>query len=201
MTLPRKFTRPIVVDGIRYRWMLKDADHGGGFELLLVVEANDHLNGEQLIAQIPMRARAQEDAITPVIVAELIRDARGRGWDPERPGSRVDCDDKFLELVQARRKPPAIPRALPPSATGTIYRSTHRCTQCGGVAEQAFAEELQPWGLSWWESWHCIECGQASEAHGRERLSDDLREIVLRAEGSFRVDVVPRDKIGLLRIL
>jgi hypothetical protein len=108
MTLPRRFTRPIVVDDIRYRWMLKETDYGAMFELLLVVEAADNPNGVQLTAHIQWRDRTKEDAVTPATVAALVRHARACGWDSQRPGSRVDCNDRFLELVRARQKPVAL---------------------------------------------------------------------------------------------
>lgn len=97
----------MVVDGVSYRWMLKETDYGASFELLLVVEAADHLNGQQLQAHIEWRDRRETDAVTPGVVAALIRAARERGWDPSRRGQSPRCDDLFLELVRARseRKP------------------------------------------------------------------------------------------------
>ncbi|NUP05125.1 MAG: hypothetical protein HOW73_03585 [Polyangiaceae bacterium] len=103
MTLPRKYTRPLTVDGIDYRWMLKETDYGALFELLLVVEAVATPNGEQLVAHIEWRDRGLGDAVTPGVVASVIRDARQRGWEPDRRGSCPPCSDTFLQLVRARR--------------------------------------------------------------------------------------------------
>jgi hypothetical protein len=102
MTLARKYTRPITVDGARYRWMLKETDYGARFELLLVVEAVDAPHGEQLVAHIGADDRREGDAVTPAVVAALIREARAAGWSPERRGSAPPCDDAFLRLVRAR---------------------------------------------------------------------------------------------------
>jgi hypothetical protein len=101
MTIARKHTRPLSVDGVQYRWMLKETDYGARFELLLVVEAQECRNGEQLVAHIEAPSRQKNDAVTPGVVAELIRVALKSGWDPTRPGSRPACDDAFLQLVRS----------------------------------------------------------------------------------------------------
>jgi hypothetical protein len=102
MTIARKHTRPLSVDGVQYRWMLKETDYGALFELLLVVEAEEYRNGEQLVAHIEAPNRRENDAVTPSVVAELIRVARKSGWDPTRPGSRPVCDEVFRQLIQSR---------------------------------------------------------------------------------------------------
>jgi len=81
--------------------MLKETDYGARFELLLVVETQECRNGEQLVAHIEAPNRQKNDAVTPGIVAELIRVALKSGWDPARPGSRPACDDAFLQLVRS----------------------------------------------------------------------------------------------------
>lgn len=101
MTIARKHTRPLSVDGVEYRWMLKETDYGAMFELLLVIEAQECRNGEQLVAHIEAHNRMENDAVTPRVVADLIRLALKSGWDPARPGSRPDCDDAFLKLVRS----------------------------------------------------------------------------------------------------
>ena len=84
--------------------------------------------------------------------------------------------------------------------TRTVYTIEHRCPGCGGTATQSFAEEVGFGRLIWWESWHCPGCRHASEGDGIDRLPDELRDYVIAKEGSFRVDLHPRDKLGLMRV-
>ncbi len=102
MTLARKYTRPLTVDDVEYRWMFKETDYGACFELLLVVEANECPNGEQLVAHIEAKDRRPDDSVTPAVVAALIREARAGGWRPDRRGSCPPCSDAFLQLVRFR---------------------------------------------------------------------------------------------------
>ena len=102
MTLARKYTRPLTVDDVGYRWMLKETDYGACFELLLVVEADECPNGERLVAHIEAKDRREDDAVTPDVVAALIREARAGGWSPHRRGSCPPCSDALLRLVRSR---------------------------------------------------------------------------------------------------
>ena len=103
MTLAKKYTRTLTVDDVAYRWMLKETDYGACFELLLVVEAEECPDGEQLVAHIKWEdRRPEEDEVTPGVVAALIRQARSGGWNPSRRGSCPPCDDTFLRLVRSR---------------------------------------------------------------------------------------------------
>ncbi len=102
MSLARKYTRPLTVDNIDYRWLLKETDSGAFFERLLVVEADENPNGEQLVARIEAKDRRADDAVTPGVVTALIREARAGGWLPRRRGSRPPCDGPFLRLVRSR---------------------------------------------------------------------------------------------------
>lgn len=102
MTIARKYTRSLTVDGIVYRWMLKETDYGARFELLLVVESEERSNGEQLVGRLRAADRQETDAVTPGVVAEFIRTARNSGWDPSRRGSCPDCDESLHRLLRSR---------------------------------------------------------------------------------------------------
>ena len=103
MTLPRKYTRPITVDGTQYRWMLKETDYGAWFELLLVVEAVECPNGEQLGAHLEAEDRREDDAVTPGIVESLTRAARAEGWLPTLHGSCPALSGTLRRLLAERR--------------------------------------------------------------------------------------------------
>lgn len=79
----------------------------------------------------------------------------------------------------------------------TVYSLTETCSSCGGRASHGFGESIIRGERVGWESWHC-PC-QVTKADGP--LTDELREHALRISGAFRVDVYPKSKIEVLRVL
>ena len=76
MSLPRKKSRSIVVDGVEYRWRVNEVDLGGGPETALYVE----------LAQGPASLLSFRfygtKAVTPAIVELAIRLGTENGWEP-----------------------------------------------------------------------------------------------------------------------
>ena len=79
MTLPRKGTRSIVVDGVAYRWMVTAADDRyPGFVATLA--------GQPRCELLWTRYGGEPEIIAPGFVAAGIRAARHEGWLPDEPG-------------------------------------------------------------------------------------------------------------------
>ena len=100
MTLSRKSSRPITVNDVGYRWLLKETCLGAGPELLLVIESSEFQNGEQLVARIEAPYLQENSPITPKVIAAFIQEACDAGWSPERKGSCPPDNDTFLQLVR-----------------------------------------------------------------------------------------------------
>jgi hypothetical protein len=77
MSLPKRGSRIVVVDGTRYRWV---ATGKGGPDAGFVAELADAPTG-RLIGSVTRWA-----VVTPGAVARGIRAGRAGGWDPARPG-------------------------------------------------------------------------------------------------------------------
>ncbi|MDI6104702.1 hypothetical protein QLQ12_39535 [Actinoplanes sp. NEAU-A12] len=89
MTLAKKRSRLITVDGVVYRWRVRRRPAQQG-PLSFAIERADR-RGTVLIATAGTRpaewvGTASPPAV-PSIVAGLIRRARDEGWQPEQPGS------------------------------------------------------------------------------------------------------------------
>ena len=94
MSLPRKGSRSIEVDGLGYRWIVNDVDLGAGPELALYVECFEHPAGL-------MRALVgSEYSITPSLVRHAIRQAVNRGWTPQEPGPLYELPSRSLDRGQ-----------------------------------------------------------------------------------------------------
>jgi hypothetical protein len=92
MTLPKKKSHPITVDGIMYRWCFSEK---------LDLETNKHrLNVTVERAADPaskLLARGECETTSPCLdpavfilprhVATMIKDALAKGWNPEKPGA------------------------------------------------------------------------------------------------------------------
>ncbi len=93
MTLPRKHSRPITVDGLRYRWMIR----ARGDRLRLTVELESG-------AGRPITTCFREGgAITPAQVRVFIEYARERGWQPQTtraPPKLVDFQALHAPLAE-----------------------------------------------------------------------------------------------------
>lgn len=94
MAIPRKGSRPITVDGVAYRWMVrhKPSYSQGIIESSLTVAVeHDDVSGSVLALRLPQAhpsnwMGAPAVAVRPAHVALGIRTALGQGWKPERPG-------------------------------------------------------------------------------------------------------------------
>lgn len=99
MSLARKTSRIINVDGGSYRWSISGARQGATGEIILVVEL-DETPGQRLAVLIPCRNywidfpqldRYRNDIpenidayhpVTPARIAEIVRTALAHGWTP-----------------------------------------------------------------------------------------------------------------------
>lgn len=80
MTLARKGTRIIVVDGERFRWVVAPDDEPG---LAIVVERADG-HGQRMVTWAE-----HGTVIAPGLVARAVREALELGWTPHERGSQV----------------------------------------------------------------------------------------------------------------
>lgn len=94
MTIPRKGSRPIVVDGIEYRWRVRHRPtHSQGVLDHSLTVAVDAAEGARCTLVVDL---AQSHPcnwlgdparpVTPAEIAGLIREARQRGWEPMQAG-------------------------------------------------------------------------------------------------------------------
>jgi GNAT superfamily N-acetyltransferase len=100
MTLLRKGTRPISVDGIAYRWIVSPDDEPG---LGIVVE-QAAAPGARMITWVE-----HGNIISPWLVRKAILHALAQGWQPQKPGQEIrfrlagritkDADDVASELL------------------------------------------------------------------------------------------------------
>lgn len=93
MTLPSKGTRRITVDAVRYRWAVRRKptySQGIGLSPLTVAVEHDEPSGSVLVVRFSQAhpgnwLGSPSEGVTPGDVAFAIREARGRGWQPETP--------------------------------------------------------------------------------------------------------------------
>lgn len=116
MTMPRKGTRRITVDGAAYRWRHRSRTRGysaGAHALTFAVEREDapgRLLSVTLADRAPMgdpccpgcaADTADAEPITPSRVAASIRAALADGWDPRGPAGVHRLDMRPLIAVGA----------------------------------------------------------------------------------------------------
>jgi hypothetical protein len=86
MTLARKGSRTVTVDGTRYRWKPGRSEKGPNFAapvLTLVV----HVDKVPSDSTLYLRCwESHCDVFTPEVVVTLIRNAKRLGWKPEEKG-------------------------------------------------------------------------------------------------------------------
>jgi hypothetical protein len=95
MAIPKKGTRPITVDGNDYRWLVRRKptySQGNGWTPMTVAVSSTIPNTSALVATLATNRpdawiNADSKMITPGEVANLIRLAIVRGWNPAAPGS------------------------------------------------------------------------------------------------------------------
>ena len=89
MSLPRRRSRSIVVDGVEYRWRVNEVDLGGGPETALYAELS-----ECPASLLSFRFYGTR-AVTPAIVELAIKLGKENGWEPT---ARMP---KIFDLTQA----------------------------------------------------------------------------------------------------
>lgn len=115
MSVPTKGSRPIEVDGVRYRWLVRrrpTAEQRSGRTPLLLAVAREDGGGASLVVRLchlhpSNEVRRYGEAVTPRVVAAWIRAGLRHGWQPERPGPQVLLSGRD-HTVQ-----PSGPRAAP----------------------------------------------------------------------------------------
>jgi hypothetical protein len=122
MSLPRKGSRAITVDGHRYRWVAVYAKVtwcSAACPLQITVQRDGGRGGQLLLARFSRSTGKDEAgrewvfprygaAVTPGVVADVIRAGRAAGWDPEacgRPPLELD-GEPFLRLPPDPSQPP-----------------------------------------------------------------------------------------------
>ena len=111
MTLARRRSSPIHVDGIEYRWAVSARALSSPEYVLLVVQSVD--NGQRIVVTVPHRDRYLDiegpptpdfnyDAITPSLVRKIMAAAVDVGWTPDRPGTELSFDLQPNETVTLR---------------------------------------------------------------------------------------------------
>lgn len=93
MTLPRRKSRGLTVDGIRYRWLVTPVSE---FSLQLIVE-HDRGQGQRLVlTRGEVFGTSRVPPIAPRYVAASIRHALRVGWTPRAPGADLRVDSSLL---------------------------------------------------------------------------------------------------------
>ncbi len=89
MTMPRKGTRLITVDGIRYRWLLSNRQSLCVADCDIIVELADAPIGKLLTKPAAIDRWFGDDydyAVTPALIETGIRRALDNGWVPRHSG-------------------------------------------------------------------------------------------------------------------
>ncbi|MEZ4384806.1 MAG: hypothetical protein R3A79_25980 [Nannocystaceae bacterium] len=94
MTLPKRGSRVVEVDGRAFRWMIRarpgEAAAAGEAVMTVAVELAEAPRGTLVVdcgITRPDNARwPHQTAVTPKVVRAAITRALGQGWEPERPG-------------------------------------------------------------------------------------------------------------------
>ncbi|MEU8280290.1 hypothetical protein ACFYOK_20680 [Microbispora bryophytorum] len=121
MTIPRKGSRPITVDGVAYRWRIRHKPtyhQGNGWSPLTFAVQSAEGPGRVLLVSLPfLRPDAwlgeRTMAVRPALVAAVIRVALQHGWDPRQAGLAVDLGVTEDDLAEMRGGSPvyAVPSA------------------------------------------------------------------------------------------
>jgi hypothetical protein len=109
VTIPKKGSRRITVDGSEYRWLIRRkptySQANGWTPMILAISSSEPQSSSLVVAVAATRpdawVGAGNTAITPHAVAELIRLAVVRGWDPTSPGSPFLLDAQAETLFNS----------------------------------------------------------------------------------------------------
>lgn len=92
MTIPRKGTRRIHLDGVAYRWRVHELMAPYGLEVVVQEEG-----GRGAV----LKLRSSEDLaathLKPSYVVTQMRRAQAVGWTPLQPGATIERDVSFDE--------------------------------------------------------------------------------------------------------
>jgi hypothetical protein len=89
MTIARRASRTITVDGVDYRWTVRRRPFSGTGPVTFAVEAAESPGTTLVVRFRPPRPDASQvppDPVRPAVVAQRIRDALSTGWQPGSPG-------------------------------------------------------------------------------------------------------------------
>ncbi|WP_196442995.1 hypothetical protein [Planomonospora sp. ID67723] len=107
MAIPKKGSRLITVDGATYRWRIRRRPtycQGNSWgPLTFAVEAAER-PGRVLLVSLPCSrpdawSGERAMAVRPALVAETVRTALKRGWEPQQAGSALVLDLDEAELT------------------------------------------------------------------------------------------------------
>jgi hypothetical protein len=90
MTIARRDSRTITVDGVDYRWSVRRRPFSGVGPVTFAVEAADGAGTTLVVRFRPPRpdvSQVPPDPVRPAVVAQRIRDALAAGWSPFAPGT------------------------------------------------------------------------------------------------------------------
>lgn len=97
MTMPKKGSRGITVDGVSYRFMVRD--EGDNQETLRVTIEPEAHPGHVCVARY---GRHLLDPIGQPQVEQIIRYARGQGWAPASMSNYVMGDQAIKDMLKAQ---------------------------------------------------------------------------------------------------
>jgi hypothetical protein len=123
--IPRTKSRPITVDNVKYRWMIKNAKwrYGGSSKTMrLVIQNEADRPGDpalvELVSKLWNEGHAQEwdfthnAALMPGDVAIIIRTALTQGWKPEKQSGHPFRPVGPLDLAEYQIRVPELPPPL-----------------------------------------------------------------------------------------
>jgi hypothetical protein len=108
MTLQKRNSRTILIDNIRYRWLISPNK-----KFVIVVVQQEKANGQKIEVHVatdihsywiefPYTENLNLKVITPKDTAAIIRQALTLGWQPENPGKPLIFD--FIDSKLLLRK-------------------------------------------------------------------------------------------------
>jgi hypothetical protein len=118
MSMPRTGARSIVVDGVSHRWRIRRratySQEMGWSPLTISVQVVDPaargvLVTDCVVSRPDTVMEPHQTGVTPAMVADMIREARARGWDGRR-ASRLRVPIARDVIGPIRRAAPAVKR-------------------------------------------------------------------------------------------
>ena len=129
MSIPRRGSRGITVDGIRLRWRIRPRptpDQRSGRTPLILAVAAEAGEGPAMIARVQSHPRnaagLRSNTVTPGHVALYVREALAAGWRPLEPGRQFVLEPRTLHTDGDLRIVPPRHRPLGPEALSALAR-------------------------------------------------------------------------------